>query len=71
MEEIVLAQEKLEKKELSTDARMEAQPLKEALLEGGNPSFICQAECTNKLIGWPESTPTTTHVAMVTKTAQL
>ncbi len=51
MEEIVLAQEKLEKKELITDARMEAQLLKEALLEGGNPSFICQAECTNKLIG--------------------
>jgi hypothetical protein len=42
MKEIVLAQEKPKKKELSTDARMEAQPLKVALPEGGNPSFIYQ-----------------------------
>jgi hypothetical protein len=70
MEEIVLAQENSKKKELGTDARMEAQPLKEALPEGGNPSFICQAECTNKLIGWPEGTSAAACVAMVARTAQ-
>ena len=42
MEEILLAQEDSEKKTLGTEARMEAQPLKEALPEGGNPSSYCQ-----------------------------
>jgi hypothetical protein len=70
MEEILLAQEDSKKKELGTEARMEAQPLKEALPEGGTPSINCQAECTNKLIGWPEGTSAATVVAMVAKTAQ-
>jgi hypothetical protein len=46
MEEILLAQEDSEKKTLGTEARMEAQPLKEALPEGGTPSSYCHAECT-------------------------
>jgi hypothetical protein len=70
MEEILLAQEDSEKKTLGTEARMEAQPLKEALPEGGTPSSYCQAECTYKLIGWPEGTSAATVVAMVVKTAQ-
>jgi hypothetical protein len=70
MEEILLAQEDSKKKTLGTEARMEAQPLKEALPEGGTPSSNCQAECTHKLIGWPEGTSAATVVAMVVKTAQ-
>jgi hypothetical protein len=70
MEEIVLAPENSKKKELGTDAKIEAQPLKEALSKGGNPSIICQAECTNKLIGLPEGTSAAACVTMVTRTAQ-
>jgi hypothetical protein len=69
MEEILLAQEDSKKKELGTKARMEVQPLKEALPEGGTPSINCQADCTNKLIGWPKGISAATVVVMVTKTA--
>jgi hypothetical protein len=41
MEEILLAQEDSKKKTLGTEVRMEAQPLKEVLPEGGTPLSNC------------------------------